>query len=232
MFTYLLINLATVFIPLALSFESRIRYFKKWKYVAASTAIVGFFFIVWDSFFTQWGVWGFSPAYLIGITFFHLPLEEILFFFCVPFSCIFIYELVCHFDRDVILKSLARPLTIGLAVVLLILGFVFLHKVYTSITFLLLAWLLVIHFFLLKKEYIAHFYLAYAISVIPFLLVNGVLTNGIGFISKNPVVWYNNAQNLGLRLMGIPLEDFFYSLLLLLSNITIYEYFKGREYKA
>jgi len=31
-----------------------------------------------------------------------------------------------------------------------------------------------------------------------------------------PIVWYNDSENLGIRLGSVPLEDGFYSLLLLL----------------
>jgi len=81
---------------------------------------------------------------------------------------------------------------------------------------------------MLRSGYLGYFFQAYAISLIPFLIVNGVLTNGIARISSEPVVWYNNAENLSLRIIGIPVEDFFYSMLLLLLNVTVYEYLKRR----
>ena len=59
------------------------------------------------------------------------------------------------------------------------------------------------------------FWLAMLLTYVPFLIFNGLLT-GI------PIVVYNDAENWGIRVYTIPLEDFFYSLSLLGFNILVY----------
>ncbi|MFZ1617834.1 MAG: lycopene cyclase domain-containing protein, partial [Flavobacteriales bacterium] len=58
------------------------------------------------------------------------------------------------------------------------------------------------------------------ILLLPFMIVNGILT---GSMLEEAVVWYNDAENLGVRIGTIPVEDVFYGLLMVLVPITIYE---------
>ncbi|MCA1762801.1 MAG: lycopene cyclase domain-containing protein [Flavobacteriales bacterium] len=43
------------------------------------------------------------------------------------------------------------------------------------------------------------------------------------------MVWYNNAENMGIRLITIPVEDMGYNMLMLLIVITVLEMFKVRS---
>lgn len=224
-YLYLLINFFSLLGPLALSFDSRVNFRQYWKYLFPSIALVGIFFIAWDVVFTYWGVWGFNGLYLSGIQIINLPLGEWLFFVVIPYCCIFVYEVMNTYINKDILGRYARNITIGLIGGLAITGVFSAWRWYTSVTFLLTAIFLCLHLWVFKSTYLGRFYLAMAVWLVPFFIVNGILT---GSFIPQQVVWYNNAENLGIRMFTIPVEDTFYGMLLILMNTTIYEYLKQR----
>ena len=221
--TYLLVNLCSVAIPLACSFESKLQFYKKWKALFPALLIPAVFFLIWDSIFTAQGVWGFNPQYLTGIRIYNLPLEEVLFFFCIPYCCVFTYEVLNHFVKRDILGKYARYGTTILAYMLVAVAFKYSNRAYTFYTSVFTLLFLLLHLAYLKKEYWSRLVFAYLVILVPFFIVNGILT-GTGL--EEPVVWYNDAQNLGIRLLTIPIEDSVYGFLLIASNITLFEFFK------
>lgn len=224
MYIYLYLNLFTLFFPFILSFDKRVHFYTYWKYLFPAMAVNGVIFILWDAYFTSIGVWSFNPEYLIGIYFLGLPLEEILFFITVPYACLFIYETLNTYIQKDYFNRLA-PWVSGILVLFLIpVAFIFLPRLYTSVTFIFLSLMQVIHYLLFKSKILGRFYLAYLVHLVPFLLVNGILT-------ALPVVIYNEAHNTGLRIYTIPAEDTMYSMLMLLITITVYEYLKSRLIK-
>lgn len=224
-YTYFLILAASLAGPLALSFDKKVAFYTKWKYLFPAMILPAGFYIIWDNLFTSRGVWSFNEAYISGIYFSKLPLEEILFFFVVPYCCVFIYECIrCYFPGIKNEKPSNNFLKI-LAIILLIPGIGFYQKDYTASTFILLVVFLLL-FFLFKKYFLqfntAVFLISYAIILIPFLIVNG-------FLTAIPVVLYNNVENLGIRIYTIPLEDVFYGMLLIFLNIVIFEKLRTRK---
>ena len=225
MSTYLLINILTISFPLLRSFESKIRFAKEWKSLSIAIILTGSFFIVWDVFFTKIGVWGFNPLHLQGITIFELPLEEWLFFLTVPYACLFIYEVMNFFVKKDMLGKYAKTIAWTLGAFLFLIGIYHNQKWYTSVTFILTSILLGYSGWK-QPKYLGRFFIAFFVCLIPFLIVNGVLT---GSMIVEEVVWYNNNENLGLRIGTIPVEDTIYALLLLLMNTMIYEQFKTQD---
>lgn len=225
MSTYLLVNLLSVSIPLVLSFDRKVYYYKRWKYLFPAMGISLAIFIVWDIIFTRAGVWGFNPLHLSGIEIVNLPLEEWLFFITVPYSSVFLYDVFkAYIHRDPFAK-ISRAVSFFLMGFLLVFSLMNYDKQYTFITFLFLFFYIFALELIFRVNYMGWFYFAYLFVLIPFLIVNGILT---GSYIEQEVVWYNNSENLGFRIFTIPVEDVFYGMLLILMNVSIYEYFQKR----
>lgn len=224
-YTYLLIDLFAISVPFIFSFHPKIRFYKVWKAFFPSVFISAIIFLLGDALYTYWGVWGFNPDYLSSIRLGNLPLEEILFFFCIPYACVFTYH--C-FDLFVDFKNYQKIYKwIGPAIIVLslLLSVFYFDRLYTSAACAGLAFFLLVVHYLVKPAWLSKFYIVYAFLLIPFLIVNGLLT-GSGL--AQPIVWYNDNENMGMRIMTIPLEDLFYGMSMILMNVLGFEFFKGR----
>lgn len=225
-YLYLGVNFFAISFPLIRSFESKIQFFSKWKYLFPAIFLTAIFFLIWDHWFTVIGVWEFNPQYILGIYLFQLPLEEWLFFITVPFACVFIYEVLIYFFPADPFKKFGKPFVYVMVPFLLGLGFMHLDKLYTSVNFMIGAAALTAHFLLFNDRYLGKFLFAYLVHLIPFLICNGILTGGL---TDEPVVIYNNSENLGIRIWTVPVEDTIYSMTLLLMNVSFFERFRNRK---
>lgn len=224
-YTYLLINILSVLIPVIFSFDKRLNINKNLKGAFLAITIVAIPFIAWDIFFTEIGVWGFTDKYLTGIRIFNLPVEEILFFICIPYACIFTYDVIKYFFKEGLSEKLSQKISTSLILISFIIMIFNLGKFYSSWTFSLVIASLI---FLRKNFKLTQFYLS-CIFIFPgFFITNGLLT-GIAF--KDPVVWYNDAENIGIRFFSIPYDDFFYGFLLLVWNVYLYELINSYLFK-
>ena len=182
-------------------------------------------FIPWDVIFTINGVWGFNSDYFLGFEIFSLPLEEWLFFICIPFACVFThYALILYFPNLKLNKVATKAISISLVLILFVLALVNYDKWYTLVNFSLaipLTWLV----YKYNPQLLQHFLLTFLVMLIPFFIVNGVLT---GSCIDNQVVWYNNAENLGIRMGTIPVEDSIYAYSMILMNLYFFEYLCSR----
>ena len=208
--------------PFALSFDKKVAFYKSWKYLFSAISVVAIVFIVWDFFFTHYGFWGFTDKYLNGIFLFNLPLEEILFFIVIPYCCLFIYEVVKSYFPNLKFKQVTKYFSLFIVVSGVCLSLLFPDNSYTF-SACLLSVLLTIFSFRYQPNF-PFFVLSFIISIIPFIIVNGILT---GIVTPEPIVWYNESEIIGLRISTIPLEDFYYSYSLLLSVAILYERFKS-----
>lgn len=225
-YLYLAIDFFSILFPFIFSFYPKYNFSKKWKYLWLAIVAPALFFIVWDELFTQMGVWGFNPRYLTGIYFYSLPIEEILFFLCIPYACVFTYEAVNYLITWRMSRSKQDLITDVLAALLFLLGVIFFDQWYTAVTFIIASIYLNLHRWVWKSDYLGKFYVAFIFILIPFFIVNGILT-GTGI--EEQVVWYNDAENLGIRMGTIPVEDTFYGLVLLLMNVSLFEYLQKKK---
>ena len=62
-----------------------------------------------------------------------------------------------------------------------------------------------------------------------FWAVMAALTSIVnGYLTWRPIVSYGEAFNLGIRIMTIPVEDYFYGFGLITMNVVLWEYFTRR----
>jgi lycopene cyclase domain-containing protein len=224
-YLYLALDIGSFIVPFSCSFYPKMNFSKKFKYVLPGIVVTAILFIGWDMAFTAMGVWGFNPDYVTGIYFFNLPLEEVLFFFCVPYACCFTYFALKNLVEKDYLYPHHEIISSVLVFVLMLTGGYFINKAYTGVTFLVTAMFLAYQMLKLRPRYMGRFYFAFTILLIPFLIVNGILT---GAVTDQPVVWYNDKENLGIRLATIPVEDTVYGMLMILLSTTIAEELENR----
>lgn len=221
-YLYLAINGLAFAIPFVLSFHSRVKFSSKWRAAWAALFFSAIVFTAWDMLFTEIGVWGFNTRYITGVYLYNLPLEEVMFFFCIPYACLFTYFALGRLIEKDHLFPHQELISSLLVIGVLVAGVFFLDRLYTSVTFLLAGFFLAYHTLRIRPAYMGRFYLAFLVLMAPFAIINGALT---GLFTAEPVVWYNDTHNTGLRLATIPAEDVVYSLLMMLIPVTIFEKF-------
>ena len=222
---YAWIILGTIAGPVALSFDKKVHFYKYYKFLLPALLTVALFFILWDEFFTRNQIWGFTPTYLMKIYIGNLPIEEILFFLVVPYACVFIYEVLKAYFPTVNLVRFAHLFAFAFTFAGLFFAMMNLEKWYTVTACSLTAMLTIWVYFINKMKWFPNFALAYIVGLIPFLIVNGILT---GALTEAPVVWYSELHIMGPRIYTIPVEDLFYNYAMLLPVIAIFEYLKKR----
>ena len=225
-YTYLAINFFTVIICFLFSFHPKIKFnihFKAFFMASISVAII---FIAWDVWFTHNGVWWFNDKYLIGKRLFGLPIEELMFFICIPFSCVFTYFCLDKFFKLDWKPDIEKIFVIVSILILAFLSIYFNDKIYPFVTFFTTSISLFILYFIIKVRWIGKASLIYLILMPGFLAVNGILT-GTGLDS--PIVNYNPAEIIGFRIFTIPVEDTVYGYEMILWNLYFFYQFRQKE---
>jgi lycopene cyclase domain-containing protein len=222
---YLWLNLGSLSVPFLYSFHPKLKLYKKWKYMFPSIIIMMLFFIPWDIVFTANEFWGFNPNYLTGIYIVNLPIEEWMFFICIPYACIFTHYALLHYFPDWKLSEKTTTIiSYALIAMMLLLIVLFYDRWYPLINY---SYAVILIFLVLKyrKDLLQQYFLTFLVMLIPFFIVNGILT---GSFIEEQVVWYDNTQNLGVRMFTIPVEDSMYAFTMILTPLVLTEYFVKR----
>jgi lycopene cyclase domain-containing protein len=218
---YLWINLVSWSVPFLYSFVPPVRFYRKIPQVVLTFLGVGGGFIAWDIWATRRGDWGFSPAYLSGREAFGLPVEEILFFFFIPYACLFTHAHLAHYLPERRIRF-PRFVNAALACLLASGSLIFWNQDYTRTVLISCALFFAVtllwqHDLLESRT----FWIYLGVTYVPFFIVNYLLTSP-------PVVWYNPEAIWGPRITTIPLEDFFYSFSMLSFYLLVFRFLQDR----
>lgn len=219
-YTYLLVDFGCIIFPFLFSFHPRLQFYKYWRSFVWPCLLTATFFLAWDALFTHWGIWSFNPEYVSGIYLSGMPIEEFLFFICIPYACVFSYHCFKILFRFEQFQRSVRIFYGVLAGILLLIALGNLEKLYTSVTFILTS-VFLFYLVVTNAKLLPAFFFCFLFILVPFVLSNGVLT---GSFFGRTVVSYDPAYNLGIRILTIPFEDTFYGMLMLLLNVWGYEY--------
>ncbi|MGE0018801.1 MAG: lycopene cyclase domain-containing protein [Draconibacterium sp.] len=217
---YSILLVSSVAVPLLLSFDRKLQFWRQWKYFFPAVFAVAAVYIFSDVLLTHDGVWGFNPRYHSDILFLGLPLEEWLFFIAIPYASIFLHDaLVLYFPKFKLTEKTTRYLTYGILIFLVLMIVLHTGKTYTVYIFSTVAaallWSLAD-----KTNITSRFYATFLVILLPFVVVNAILT---GTFIDGEVVWYNHAENLDIRFLTIPIEDFGYAFSMILLGLLLRE---------
>jgi lycopene cyclase domain-containing protein len=225
-YTYLLILFFTVIICFIASFDKRLGFNKHFVAFIKAAIIVGIPFILWDVWFTANGVWWFNFDYTCGIIIAGLPIEEWLFFVCIPFSCLFTYFCIDKFFTLTWTEGFNNIIVFVSIIVCSLIALLHPYKYYTFVTAIVaFLTLLYLHFFV-RAPWISKASLVYCVLMLGFFPVNGILT-GTGL--ESPIVNYNPNEFLGIRMLTIPIEDAVYGYSQFLLVVYFFKIFQKKN---
>jgi lycopene cyclase domain-containing protein len=196
----------------------------RWRQILPGLFLIAGFFIAWDAFFTANDIWGFNPTYHLPILVLGMPIEEWLFFLCIPFACLFIHDCTRRLKTWHWSEKNARLVFLVGSVVLLITAAIYHERLYTLTSFTLAGLFSLTLGMGALRQSTGHFLITFLLHCIPFFIVNG-------FLTSIPIVTYDDTQNLGIRMGTIPVEDLAYSLALIGLNVLSFEYLSRRSPK-
>lgn len=195
---------------------------EKIKTIILPSFIVTFIVSEVAVFLTGVKAWSFNVAYLVGVSYRGLPLEEYLFIFSFSFAGLGIYNyLNAKFPNNDLQKySLAvSNLMVGIGIAFLFFGHA---KWYTLIVFAFLLLLLFGVEYINRIRFMYRFYRAFLVMLLPFY---GIYI----YMCNLPIIQYDANQHVKITLAKVPLENHFLMMSTLLLGVYVFEFFKSRR---
>jgi lycopene cyclase domain-containing protein len=91
---YLIVLLLCLFFPLGLYFHPKYTLKGRMLIALSSISLSAIPYLIWDVWATDRGHWSFNTKYITGNYIYNLPVEEVLFFFVIPFCILFCWTLI------------------------------------------------------------------------------------------------------------------------------------------
>lgn len=227
-YEYLIFNIIVISGPLFFGSLKRFFFLNYLKEALISIVVSAIPFLIWDAAVTN-RHWFFAEQYTMGIRFFGLPFEEILFFFTVPFACLFTWQMVKKYFISSSFNSnqlngiadnfLSNRTIIAIIILFLIISIASFTngKEYTSLTALIFSLSILYDKYYGAKIIITKRFVVYFIFVSLFTVIFN------GYLTWRPIVTYDEIYQIGLRIFTIPIEDFFFGYALLIFCTSIFE---------
>ena len=196
---------------------------KKWKALVNSIVIMSVIFVIIELMFLRVKVWWFNNDYITGIFVFkNIPLERFISFIIIPICCVLIYEHIIYKAPKLKLQSVSFWISVVLGTLALYFAITNTDRLYTFVYMILASTIILWQIFYGNhKAWLTHFYLMFLIALIPFTIINGLLTS-------LQIIAYNEQEIMTTNIYPIPAEDFIYFLVMIFMVIMLYEPLKQR----
>ena len=220
---YLLMLIILAGLTLFLFIKKSIVFIMEFKYMVPAIIFSGAIFVLLNNRLLGNGIISFNSNFLVGKNIYNLPIEEWLFLLVISLFSFSVYILItvkfANFEKQNFFHYLSILLLIGFAYI----AWSSRQKLVPFFTFFLM--LIYFGYTVFRNKFKSHlgkFFISYLVVVIPFLLIKAIL-------NTLPVILYNNEHTLGLRLFNMPVEEFGTLFLLMLMNITIFQYLRDNH---
>jgi len=224
MFAYLTSDLIILIIALLFSFNKKIKFYENFFAYLFSVSIVSTSYLIWEILSVNRGDLSFSATQTTKFYIFKLPIEELLFFLIVPYVVILIYEVANSYRQEKII-NFTKNHSFLVAIAFFLLAFIFIKHNFTFVNLLLIS--LVFYLNTIFKYQIlnkSNIWFTNSIIFIPLIIF-------FYFKVSLPMIFINPMTVIGLKVIKIPIEYFFYSFSMVSLWIICYEIGKNLEQK-